>query len=98
MAGFNLPHRGRSPHPLVDAARKSGVSLRRERGQFWACRFGRSVELLEDHDQKWWVRADSQSPLGPYQDPQDLLRAASAVLTEQADRSRHQLLPGRGIS
>lgn len=98
MAGFNLPHRRRPIHPLVDAARTSGVSLRREQGQFWACRFGRSVELAEDHDQKWWVLTDSQSPLGPYQDPQDLLRAASTVLAEQADRSRHRLVQGRAIS
>lgn len=98
MAGFNLPHRGRSPHPLVDAARKSGVSLRRERGQFWACRFGCSVELLEDHEQNWWMLTDTPPSLGPYQDPQDLLQAALEVLTEQADRSRHRLVQGRGIS
>lgn len=97
MAGFNLPHRGRSPHPLVDAARENGLSLRREGGRFWACRFGRGVELLEDHDQ-WWVLTETPPSLGPYQNPQDLLQAASEVLTEQADRSRHRLVQGRGIS
>lgn len=97
MAGFNRPNQ-RPAHPLVDAARTSGVRVRRERGQFTAYRFGRSVELVEDRNQMWWVIVDSRDRIGPYPDLQDLLRAASDVLTEQADRSRHQLVQEGGAS
>ncbi|WP_460771997.1 hypothetical protein [Nocardiopsis nanhaiensis] len=95
MPGFNRPT---SPpdHPLLTAARKSGLSLHRKQGQIRVSRFGHSIGLRQDPDQSWWLVTDTATDhqLGPYQDPAQLLRAASQALDVQGARSRQRLARG----
>ncbi len=96
MAGFNQPQR-HALSALVTAAFQAGLSPRQQGGQLFLSRFGHHVRIRQITGQ-WWIDAPdapSSEAVGPIQNEDALMVAASEELAAASARSRQSLVQGR---
>ncbi|WP_435109240.1 hypothetical protein [Nocardiopsis synnemataformans] len=96
MAGFNQPQRHPTT-PLASAAYRAGLTLHQDGGQLFLSRFGHHVRIRPIAGQ-WWIDAPdapSSKAVGPIEDEDALMVAASEALAAASARSRQSLVQGR---
>ncbi|MEV6818481.1 hypothetical protein AB0M72_06970 [Nocardiopsis dassonvillei] len=82
---------------LVTAAFQAGLSPRQQGGQLFLSRFGHHVRIRQIAGQ-WWINAPDTpngEPVGPIQDEDALMVAASEALDAASARSRQSLVQGQ---